>query len=1192
MNLNTRTSRRLIPQRPHLARAGLSFAFASLMAVFAVAPSVRGAAVTLFNNITSAPTATGVNVVTAGGGYTYAQAFVPVAGTANVVSLWAQCVGINCTASGTIEIQADSNGRPSGVPLGAATFTAGDALQGSPTCAVLSPAPALSGGRTYWAVLRSPTLMGWHFQSDTAGNPLESRDNGTTWHAHSPNKTLSLKVEQAPGCVPHLVPNPAAGTTLGDMYARPGGKTFTTIAVGNDGSQTLTLTGGSFSGADGAFFTLLQTQPFPEELAQPYAFPKTIGTNGVSILYVVCTGSTGKEVYNATLTITSNDPATSSISWPVQCLVDTTPPVITPAIVPAPNTAGWNKTAVSVQFACADAGSVQSGIVTDTVPDVPVTGDTLFAGTSVSSSGSCTDVAGNAATAATVVVKVDTQAPSTTLTGHPAAVTSVTSADFAFTASDSLSGVAGFECQLDSAPFSVCTSPRAYSGLTVGGHTFRVQARDIAGNVDPTPASFTWLIDPNAATTFSESFDGVTAPALPAGWTATNSANSPAPRWVTTTSSPDTAPNAAFVNDPGSASDKWLDFPLVAIYTSSAKLTFRHSYDLEAGTDRGFDGGVLEISIAAGAFQDILAAGGSFATGGYDKTLNCCSNPLSSGCQVPCRQAWSGNSGGYVTTTVHLPAAAAGQNIQLRWRMGSDSSTGAGGWHVDMITFTDTVPTVTPTATNTPAATNTPTATATPTPTGTATTTATVTPTQNSHHDVDERADQHPNACADGGTDGHAHQYVDQHANASVDADGHAGHYPDCHERAYRRAHGDLHPHADQHGHRHARGDGDQRGHRHQHRDGHDFADANGYADGNQHPDTHTNDSASGDPDQLANCRRHEHPHQHAGAPPTNASTLTATPTATSTGTATATASPTNTPTNTAGTPATPTATGAPMAASAGSAPADPPAVHTDSAGSGAPLPNRRPAARGDAGRHHRRRPGGGGGDRQRLRPRRRPSDAQGGAPTAPRHGRLRPGRPPCLPPAVALRLRPGAGLRGPGRLRLRRRGPLRRDLHRRRPRRGRPRAHGHGHADTHSHARLRGLRRGGGRAGRRGGGLGRRRRRGARGHDPEEMSRGRSSGHGSAQAPGGARGGPGAAARRRGARSRHARRPPSGPAQHTAGGEPRDGDRPLVLHVAARLPGLVAHPAGRPVARGRGRGRGRRPPLVPPAGRRQAPAR
>jgi hypothetical protein len=163
---------------------------------------------------------------------------------------------------------------------------------------------------------------------------------------------------------------------------------------------------------------------------------------------------------------------------------------------------------------------------------------------------------------------------------------------------------------------------------------------------------------------FAEAFDGVSPPALPAGWTSTSESGSYS--WTTVSSSSDTAPNSAFLTDPSVTSLTSLVSPAIAVPTTSASivLTFRHWYSVESY----WDGGVLELKIGAGAFQDVLAAGGSFVEGGYTHTL--LAGPLSG------RQAWSGSSSGYGTTTINLPAMASGQTIQLRWRLSSDGSVG------------------------------------------------------------------------------------------------------------------------------------------------------------------------------------------------------------------------------------------------------------------------------------------------------------------------------------------------------------------------------------------------------------------------------------------------------------------------------------------------------------------------------------
>ncbi len=190
-----------------------------------------------------------------------------------------------------------------------------------------------------------------------------------------------------------------------------------------------------------------------------------------------------------------------------------------------------------------------------------------------------------------------------------------------------------------------------------------------------------------SAPTTTENFDGVVAPALPGGWTTARSGSGAnPPLWVTSTTLNDTSPNSAFSGGSTTPGENSLDSPILAIPTApvvgtnpGVRLSFRNSYNTEAG----FDGGVLEISINGGPFVDILAAGGSFIEGGYNGMIGVTDSELTG------RQAWTGNSGGFITTTVVLPPAAYGQNAQLRWRTAFDTGTNpaGGGLRIDTISI-------------------------------------------------------------------------------------------------------------------------------------------------------------------------------------------------------------------------------------------------------------------------------------------------------------------------------------------------------------------------------------------------------------------------------------------------------------------------------------------------------------------------
>jgi hypothetical protein len=86
--------------------------------------------------------------------------------------------------------------------------------------------------------------------------------------------------------------------------------------------------------------------------------------------------------------------------------------------------------------------------------------------------------------------------PDTSITGQPTNPANTGSAVFSFTGTDNVTAPTDltFQCALDGAAFTGCTEPQTYTGLADGSHTFQVRARDEDGNVDPTPASYTWVV--------------------------------------------------------------------------------------------------------------------------------------------------------------------------------------------------------------------------------------------------------------------------------------------------------------------------------------------------------------------------------------------------------------------------------------------------------------------------------------------------------------------------------------------------------------------------------------------------------------------------------------------------------------------------------------------------------------------------
>ncbi|MDG5469337.1 CARDB domain-containing protein [Deltaproteobacteria bacterium IMCC39524] len=169
---------------------------------------------------------------------------------------------------------------------------------------------------------------------------------------------------------------------------------------------------------------------------------------------------------------------------------DTTPPVITlNGSDPVDAEAGTSYT---------DAGATANDDVYGSVA-VTVGGDVV----DINSLGTyvitydAADTLGNDATQVTrTVYVVDTIPPETSIDSGAEPTPYVTDITFTFSANDSFSddAAATFECRIDGGIYSTCTSPQSYNGLAAGSYTFEVRAADPSLNVDPTPASFAFMI--------------------------------------------------------------------------------------------------------------------------------------------------------------------------------------------------------------------------------------------------------------------------------------------------------------------------------------------------------------------------------------------------------------------------------------------------------------------------------------------------------------------------------------------------------------------------------------------------------------------------------------------------------------------------------------------------------------------------
>ncbi len=219
-----------------------------------------------------------------------------------------------------------------------------------------------------------------------------------------------------------------------------------------------------------------------------------------------------------------------------------------------------------------------------------------------------------------------------------------------------------------------------YSGATLNTNStyfWRVRAGNTCGTGSNSAVfSFSTQAPPGECATGSTPNilfqDGFEAGAP--GWTHSGTGDS----WAIATANPHAGTSHFRAVDPDVVSDQRLVSPAVVVPTGQnpVTLSFWHVPNLENnGATACYDGGILEASTDGGA-NWAQVPNASLLVGPYTGAVSgAFSNPLGG------LQAWCGGTA-YINTIADV-SAYAGQTVQFRLRLGSDTSVADVGWDVD-----------------------------------------------------------------------------------------------------------------------------------------------------------------------------------------------------------------------------------------------------------------------------------------------------------------------------------------------------------------------------------------------------------------------------------------------------------------------------------------------------------------------------
>ncbi|MGH2960274.1 MAG: GDSL-type esterase/lipase family protein, partial [Solirubrobacterales bacterium] len=364
--------------------------------------------------------------------------------------------------------QTDAAGNVS--PAASVTWSVNTVLPPAPNVARTSPSATVTNSTTQ-VITYSGNQVGGTFQCslDSAqptacpNSPVTLTGLGSGTHTFSVTQTDVLGNVGSAATVAWTVDlvSPATPTLA---------RTSPTASPTNSATQTITFSGAEAGGT-------LQCKLDSAAYGACPASPVTL--NGLS---------GGSHAYSVTQTdAAGNVGAVGTVSWTVDMTAPPIPIVSGPSGVSAMDSA-------SITYSDSEAG-VSFQCKLDSEPYAPCPANPVgLSGLAIGAHSyyvTATDSAGNTSGAGNASWTVDPSGFTVSIGASPSNPSTVMTASFSFAAS--VAAGTTYECKLDSAAFSSCSSAKSYNGLADGSHTFTVHG--INGSLTTPDASRTWIVD-------------------------------------------------------------------------------------------------------------------------------------------------------------------------------------------------------------------------------------------------------------------------------------------------------------------------------------------------------------------------------------------------------------------------------------------------------------------------------------------------------------------------------------------------------------------------------------------------------------------------------------------------------------------------------------------------------------------------